>query len=73
MYIYFLIVHLYVAESVKSQYEAIIDIVSNYISSTKVALLKFSLALRAYSPAVEAFHQVSTTGIYLFYHCLFDI
>lgn len=43
---------------VKSQYEAIIDITSNYLSSTKIALLKFSLALRAYSPAVEAFHQV---------------
>lgn len=47
------------SESVKSQYEAIIDIASNYLSSTKIALLKFSLAIRAYSPAVESFHQVN--------------
>lgn len=43
----------------KSQYDAIIDITSNYLSSTKIALLKFSLALRAYSPAVESFHQIA--------------
>lgn len=43
----------------KLQYDAVIDISSNYLSATKMALLKFSLALRAYSPAIEMFHQVS--------------
>ncbi|XP_035218531.1 UDP-glucose:glycoprotein glucosyltransferase 1-like [Stegodyphus dumicola] len=46
-------------KSAKLQYEAIIDISSNYLSSTKISLLKFSLALRAYSPAVELFHQIA--------------
>ncbi|GBM24555.1 UDP-glucose:glycoprotein glucosyltransferase 1 [Araneus ventricosus] len=45
--------------SEKLQYDAIIDISSNYLSSQKVALLKFSLSLRAYSPTIEMFHQIA--------------
>lgn len=51
--------YIFFPESHKLQYDAITDIASNYLSSTKIALLKFSLALRAYSPIVEMFHQVS--------------
>ncbi|GFT29178.1 UDP-glucose:glycoprotein glucosyltransferase 1 [Trichonephila clavipes] len=47
------------SESDKLQYDAIIDISSNYLSSQKLALLKFSLALRAYSPTIEMFHQIA--------------
>ncbi|XP_071037209.1 UDP-glucose:glycoprotein glucosyltransferase 1 [Parasteatoda tepidariorum] len=46
-------------KSHKLQYDAITDIASNYLSSTKIALLKFALALRAYSPIVEMFHQIA--------------
>ncbi|GFQ69214.1 UDP-glucose:glycoprotein glucosyltransferase 1 [Trichonephila clavata] len=47
------------SKSDKLQYDAIIDISSNYLSSQKLALLKFSLALRAYSPTIEMFHQIA--------------
>ncbi|GIY25555.1 UDP-glucose:glycoprotein glucosyltransferase 1, partial [Caerostris extrusa] len=47
------------SKSDKLQYDAIIDISSNYLSSQKIALLKFSLALRAYSPTIEMFHQIA--------------
>ncbi|KAG8190170.1 hypothetical protein JTE90_008702 [Oedothorax gibbosus] len=43
----------------KLQYDAVVDICSNYLSASKIALLKFSLALRAYSPAIEMFHQIA--------------
>ncbi|XP_054718713.1 LOW QUALITY PROTEIN: UDP-glucose:glycoprotein glucosyltransferase 1-like [Uloborus diversus] len=43
----------------KASYESVLNISSNYLSPTKVALLKFSLALRTYSPAVELFHQIA--------------
>lgn len=46
-------------DSPRENYEKIVNITSKFLSSAKVALLKYSLALRAYSPAVEMFHQIA--------------
>lgn len=45
--------------SPRERYEKIMNITNGFLSVAKVALLKYSLALRAYSPAVEMFHQIA--------------
>lgn len=45
--------------SQEGQYEVILNITSKLLSPARLALLKFSLSLRIYSPAVEMFHQIA--------------
>ncbi|KTF77576.1 hypothetical protein cypCar_00027878 [Cyprinus carpio] len=47
-------------ESVRSYYNLIIKKAGQFLTDLQVNLLKLSLSLRAYSPAVHAFQQVST-------------
>ncbi len=46
-------------ESVRSYYNLIIKKAGQFLTDLQVNLLKLSLSLRAYSPAVHAFQQVS--------------
>lgn len=48
-------------ESVRSYYNLIIKKAGQFLSDLQVSLLKFALSLRAYSPAVHAFQQVTHT------------
>ncbi|XP_076324138.1 UDP-glucose-glycoprotein glucosyltransferase isoform X3 [Tachypleus tridentatus] len=46
-------------KTAKQQYEVVIDIASKLLSPPKLAFLKFSFALRVYSPTIEMFHQIA--------------
>lgn len=54
-----IVLFIYISETDRDKFDFLLQIAGKFLSPSQINLLKFSLALRIYSPKIESFRQIA--------------